>query len=123
MDIVGAVPGSANNLLYKITLHKADKHEQLLQGFLLGRLMKGNMATHYVIFLASDHRLYACRSSAIDKYDMGPYRDIDDEDNWEDFAEEEENKYIDNEEVFGGNVTMVDFGALNDLIQSNGNCH
>ncbi|KAH9211419.1 hypothetical protein DL95DRAFT_525686 [Leptodontidium sp. 2 PMI_412] len=117
--------GSADNLLYRITLRTADEHEEFLQGLLVGRLMKNHMATHYVIFLASDHRIYACLSSAVDKYEMGPYRDYDedyDEDDWEDSYEVEEDIYMDDKEVFGGNVTMVDFGTLSDLINSNGNC-
>ncbi|PVH75210.1 hypothetical protein DL98DRAFT_13892 [Cadophora sp. DSE1049] len=119
--------GSANNLLYKVTFSIADNQIHVLQGLLIGRLMKNREATSYVVFLASDHRLYACFHSAVDRYEVGPYRYEDDDDDY-DYSDEEEtadpadpNKvYLRSEAVFGrAAVLAVDFGTLDDMINEN----
>ncbi|PVH87291.1 hypothetical protein DL98DRAFT_526007 [Cadophora sp. DSE1049] len=123
--------GSKNNLLFRVTLYTADKYPIVLQGLLVGRLMKYEttrelMATCYVVFLASDHQLYACFSPTVDPYEVGPQRYGDDNYNHDDnegiLDTTNVGAYLEGEAVFGEAVQAVNFGTLDDIIKSPGKC-
>ncbi|PVH77269.1 hypothetical protein DL98DRAFT_535016 [Cadophora sp. DSE1049] len=72
------------NFLYKVTLHYKPSpdinihSEDVFQGLLIGRLMKAEKGTHYVVFLTARYGLYACLSTTVDKYEASsPYYDDD----------------------------------------------